>query len=131
LIRLSEGESPYTIHAELTRVGDDLLCIVTGGTRAHIGAVCLAEPANAPHPVTGAVRMQEGNADLTPIVRTLIGEGHKDGLPAEMFAEKLCAHYGVNVVCTAGIHVDGASQEQIGIMMKNVTRLLDRLLPAQ
>jgi hypothetical protein len=127
LIRLSEGNAPYTIHAELTRVGDDFLCIVTGGTRAHIGAVCLAEPAAAPHPVTGAIRTQNGAADRTPVVHTLLGAGHKDGLPAELAAKKLCAYYGVNVVCTAGIHVDGASQEEIGIMMENVMRLLDRL----
>ncbi|MDR0875995.1 MAG: hypothetical protein LBN12_07295 [Clostridiales Family XIII bacterium] len=111
MIRLSEGDAPYTIHAELTRVGDDLLCIVTGGTRPHIGAVCLADFA------TGQ-----------PVCRTLAGEGHKEALPAELFAKALCEHHGVNVACTAGIHVDDASTDEIGIMMGNATMLLDRLL---
>jgi hypothetical protein len=121
---LCEGDPPYTVRAELTHLGDDLLCVLTGGTRAHIGAVCLAEPAGAAHPVTGSI--PQGAA--APIVRTLAGAGHKDGLPAEMFAKALCARYGVTVVCTAGIHVDGATQEEIEVLMKNTTHLLKRLL---
>jgi hypothetical protein len=114
LIHLSEGDAPYTIHAELTRVGDDFLCIVTGGIRAHIGAVCLADFA------TGQ-----------PVCQTLSGVGHKEALPAEMFAKALCEHHGVNVVCTAGIHVDDASPGEIAKMMENATLLLDRLLKSK
>jgi hypothetical protein len=130
-VSLSEGDHPYTIHAALTRVGDDLLCVVTGGTRPHIGAICLAEPADAVHPISGNVRGQADIQNDMPIMRTLSGDGHKEGLPAEMFAKELCACYGVNVVCTAGIHVDDASQEEIGKMMENAARLLSRLLAAE
>ena len=123
-ILLSEGDTPYVINAELTRVGDDLVCIITGGTHPHIGAVAFAEPAISAHPVTG-VMIERGSE---PFVRTLVGDGHKDALPAEMFAKALCLHYDVNVVCTSGIHVDNATQEEIGIMLKNLTGLLEKLL---
>ena len=126
-ISISEGNAPYVINAELIHVGDDLLCIITGGTHAHIGAVTLAEPAVSFHPVTGE-KQGEGSE---PVVRTLTGQGHKDALPAEMFAKALCQKYNVNVVCTSGIHVDDATKEDIEIMMKNVNGLLDRLLEAR
>ena len=124
---ISEGDTPYTINAELKRVGRDLVCIITGGTHAHIGAISLAEPAVSLHPVTGQ-KIEKGNE---PIVRTLVGEGHKDALPAEICAKALCSHFDVNVVCTAGIHVDGATQEEIDIMMKNVKRLIEKLLESK
>ena len=124
---ISEGDTPYIISAELKRIGIDIVCIITGGTHAHIGAVSLAEPAVSLHPVTGQ-KIEKGSE---PIVRILIGEGHKDALPAEMYAKALCRHFNVNVVCTAGIHVDGATQEEIDIMMKNVKRLLEKLLEAE
>jgi hypothetical protein len=111
MISLEEGSPPYTVHADLMRVGSDFLCIVTGGTRAHIGAVCLADFAAG-----------------SPVCRTLSGEGHKEALPAEMFAKALCAHHGVNVACAAGIHVDDATPDEIRIMMANAARVLERLL---
>lgn len=121
---ISEGDAPYTIKAELIRVGDDLVCLVTGGTHAHTGAVSLAEPAVTVHPVTGQKQVRGSD----PIVNTIIGAGHKDALPAEMFSKALCRHFGVNVVCTAGIHVDDATQEEIDTMVQNAKSLLERLL---
>ena len=126
-IYIHEGDPPYIVGAELMRVGDDLVCIITGGTHPHTGAVSLAEPAVTFHPVTGA-KLSEGDE---PVVRTLTGQGHKDALPAEMFAKALCQKFGVNVVCTSGIHVDDATKEEIAIMLKNVNALLEKLLGAK
>ena len=123
-IFISEGKAPYVINAELINVGDDIVCILTGGTHAHTGAVSFAEPSASTHPVTGAI-IERGEE---PIVRTLVGEGHKDALPAEMYAKALCKHYNANIVCTSGIHVDNASKDEIEIMMNNITLLLKRLL---
>ena len=123
-IFISEGKAPYVINAELINVGNDIVCILTGGTHAHTGAVSFAEPAVSTHPVTGE-KIERSNE---PVVRTLVGEGHKDALPAEMYAKALCEQYNVNVVCTSGIHVDNASKDEIEIMMNNITLLLKRLL---
>ena len=196
---LSYGDAPYDIHLEAVSVGRDILAAVSGGTRAHIGAVALAEPADAVHPVTGVVagdgappggappggappggappggapaldgpcdpatcvggaldfgasRIREpatvcegqGHANLrgtsgllaagdgaspggVPRVSALAAYGHKDAVLAEMFARGLCGKYGVNVCVSAGVHVDGASADEIALMMENAERLLAEL----
>jgi len=136
-LKLSYGDAPYDIHLEARGVGDDILAAVTGGTRPHVGAVALAEPPNAPHPVTGE-RQKSGSAkgDGSGIERndpcvlpqcrvsTLSAEGHKDAVIAEMAAHRLCEKYGVSVCVSAGVHVDGASVEEIALMVDNAKTLL-------
>jgi hypothetical protein len=113
------------------RVGEDLLAVVTGGTRAHIGAVALAEPVSSAHPVTGEIPRFENTADAPEEtgaarlhVPVLEAAGHKDAVVAQMFARALCEKYGVNVCCSAGIHIDGASAEAIALLVANAQALL-------
>jgi len=65
-IKLSYGEAPYDIHIEAWRVGVDILAKVTGGTRPHIGAVALAEPTAARHPVTGETHTTPAEQGAAP-----------------------------------------------------------------
>ena len=125
-IKLSYGEAPYDIHIEAWRVGADILAKVTGGTRPHIGAAALAEPAGAPHPVTGEPA-PSGSCTMESAVSVLTAKDHKDAIIAEMFAKKLCEKYGVNTCVSAGVHVDGASREEIALMVENATALLKML----
>ena len=113
------GEAPYDIHFEARTAGADIVATVTGGTRPHIGAVALAEPAEASHPVTG-----EPIKRTSDKVSVLTAEGHKDAVIAEMFAKKLCEKYGVNVCVSAGVHVDDASKEEIALLVDNSKALL-------
>ncbi|MDR3363401.1 MAG: hypothetical protein LBS91_00395 [Clostridiales Family XIII bacterium] len=135
------GDAPYDIHLEIRQVGADLLAAVTGGSRPHIGAVCLAEPAGAKHPVTGeatggtkgdcsSVPASAGTDEQSPFVSVLSGQGHKDAVLAEMFASALCKKHGVNVCCTAGVHVDGATPDEIALMTENAKALLMEALDA-
>ena len=119
---LSCGEPPYDIQVELIFAGGDMAAVVTGGTRPHIGAVALAEPAGAAHPVTG---IQGQLAELS--VSTITGYGHRDAVIAEMFAGRLCEKYGVNVCAAAGVHIDGAGPEEIAKLMENAKALLAQL----
>ena len=120
---VSFGEAPYDIHFQLQPVGDDILATVTGGTRPHVGAVALAEPAEASHPVTGEpLKRTSGKVSI------LTAEGHKDAVIAEMFAKKLCEKYGVNVCVSAGVHVDDASREEIDLLVENAKTLLEMLI---
>ena len=138
-LRLSQGDAPYDIHLSAKNVGFDILVSVSGGTHAHIGAVALAEPADAAHPVTGEAKGEtkgdgscvletKGATKGAPRVSVLTAYGHKDSVLAEMFASGLCEKYGVNVCVSAGVHVDGASAEEIALMLKNAEGLLAELL---
>jgi hypothetical protein len=146
VLHLSHGNAPYDVHLQVMRIGEDLLGIVTGGTRAHIGAVALAEPAINAHPVTGEIphsknatecaaqgtaafdKNATGNFNVTheekSLIPVLIAAGHKDAVIARMFAQALCQKYGVNVCCSAGIHVDNASSDEIEKMIGNAQALL-------
>ena len=121
LHKLSYGEEPYNIQFEARLCGGDILATVTGGTRPHIGAVALAEPANAPHPMTGEP------VSSFPSMTVLTAKGHKDAMLAEMFARYLCEKYGVIVCVTAGVHVDGADKEAIAFLVRNAKTLLDKI----
>ena len=162
----SYGAAPHDIRLEVKYVGGDILAVVTGGTRPHIGAVALAEPADAPHPVTStptdasaiagkgstpiapsviasgertddkeslrnseAIQCQSSTTDQKPQkpparVSLLSAAGHKDAVLAEMFARGLCERFGVAVCATAGVHVDGASESEIALMVENAQELL-------
>ena len=120
-LKMSYGEAPYDIHIEAKPVGGDVFAAVTGGTRPHIGAVALAEPAGALHPVTGEPVPDGGQIR----VATLVSAGHKDMILAEMFALGLCEKYGCNVCVSAGVHVDGVGKEEIALMVENAKALLD------
>jgi len=113
------GEAPYDVRFEARPAGADIFASVTGGTRPHIGAVALAEPADASHPVT-----EEPVKRTSGKVSVLTAEGHKDAVIAEMFAKKLCEKYGVNVCVSAGVHVDDASKEEIALLLDNLKALL-------
>jgi len=144
---LSYGTAPYDIHLEAKSAGNgnDIIAVITGGTRPHVGAVALAEPAFAAHPVTGepdiAPHPVTGERDITPPpsadepgakrpvpvsvpVASLSASGHKDAVLAEMFAKGLCERFGVNVCASAGVHVDGANQDEIALMVENAKKLL-------
>jgi hypothetical protein len=126
---LSHGDTPYGVRLHKIWVGTDVRGIVTGGTRAHIGAVALAEPAANAHPVTGEIPCSKevfGEALESNIhVSVLTADGHKDAIIAKMFAQALCQKYGVNVCCSAGIHVDGASSDEIERLVGNAQALLE------
>ena len=133
---MSYGEAPYDIHLEARYIGEDILAAVTGGTRSHIGAVALAEPAGALHPVTGetirpsdsaSAAEEPADCDDRPRVSVMDSAGHKDAVLAEMFASSLCALYEVNVCVAAGVHVDDAGKDEIALMLENAKALLDEV----
>ncbi|GEO70001.1 prenylated flavin chaperone LpdD [Levilactobacillus acidifarinae] len=88
----------YTMTAELTVVGPDLLIVVTGGTHPHIG-------------------------DVTTLTRTTPlrtvkfpshdGRYHKDHLVGERVAHQVQPTLTGSCTVTAGIHVDQITQAQI------------------
>lgn len=123
---LSQGSAPYDVHLEIRLAGEDILAAITGGTRPHIGAVCLAEPSGAAHPVTGESAVAGAGQSLK--LQTMAAPGHKDAVLAEMFAAALCKEYGVRVCAAAGVHVDDASGEEIALMVKNAKELLEKVL---
>lgn len=88
----------YTIHAEVTLIGKDLLIAVTGGDAPHIGTV---------------TTISRDCASETIRFHSHHGRFHKDDVLSEIILAQIKADLPGNCVITAGVHVDYITDEQI------------------
>ena len=107
------GEGRYRVHAAGRRCGGDLAVAVLGGEREHVGAVSLA--------------LYEPERD-SATVSTVTVPGHRDDAVAARFAKELSRALRCTVSVTAGVHIDGASPEEIGTLLQNAEQCLSELL---
>jgi|GEM_PF-816738 hypothetical protein len=98
---------PFAIRLRTFPMGKDIAFLITGG-QAHIGAVALAYP-------TG-----EG---VEAAVYAL--PGHREGEIAEELARRAAEALGCTVVVAMGIHVEGATKEEINAIVRTVHRLME------
>ncbi|PDO10040.1 MAG: hypothetical protein BLM47_09540 [Candidatus Reconcilbacillus cellulovorans] len=97
------------IRVRRMRMGDDRVYLVVGGD-AHIGAVATAYWDGA------AVK-----------VKKTVLPGHREGPLAEMFAERVARRFRCTVTVMMGIHVDGASRDDIRRIEEEVVRRIERV----
>lgn len=109
------GSGKTQVYLEAYFMGQDLQAMLTAG-KAHLGAVALAVPCPA-----NAEGVQASCSVLT-------APGHRDNIPAEAAALKLCKALSCNVSVAAGLHLDHASQEEIITLVNNSTEAVNLLL---
>ncbi|MEN8165703.1 MAG: hypothetical protein ABFS37_16360, partial [Acidobacteriota bacterium] len=97
----SDPETGRSIHANVTRVGDDIVIVVGGGSRPHVGSVALAQPCGP------------GRSGVSCSVLTI--PPHKEEVVARPIAEAVCLASGHVAVVTAGIHEDRLDSKGIGV----------------
>jgi hypothetical protein len=112
-VRVSVGDDIYKVVAEVKIIGDDLMISVWGGTKPHIGSISVSVPRPGLKDGTGM--------SSTSSVINLIG--HKDEVIARKFSEQLAAKFNRNAIATAGVHIDDITDNQINIIMQNITAL--------
>ncbi|MGE5674483.1 MAG: hypothetical protein ACM3XM_11480 [Mycobacterium leprae] len=105
-------EQSFGITVRAQRVGADLVVTIGGGTRAHVGAVAVAQPRPS---LKG-----DGQVSASASVITLLG--HKEDELARWAALYLAAQLNTTVVVTAGIHVDDATPADLGQIDAEVRR---------
>lgn len=118
IITLIEGEEPCRVQVSAVPAGDDLVVIVQGGGKPHVGAVAVSIPRPS---LSGS-----GETSSSTSVFTLTG--HKEDSLARMLAGKIAASLGKNVVLTAGIHVDNISEDGIKEVVNNCHRAIEQLI---
>lgn len=92
-----------TLTIEIKLIGNDILILLSGGDKPHIGCAVLAIP-------------RPSLRDKTKISCTssvLNVTGHKDEKICRYVAETFCKKYNSVTVCTGGFHVDNLTDEQI------------------
>ncbi|MCE0494695.1 prenylated flavin chaperone LpdD [Vibrio salinus] len=96
-------------------VGNDLVIVIAGGDKAHIGASALSQP-----------RASLENPDkISASTSVMCVLGHKEDLLAHHIAQKLSATFNCVVNVTCGIHIDNADSSKIKITQTLVNELLD------
>ncbi len=107
--RASAGAGKHRVEISLTPVGGDIVAVISGGDRPHVGAVAVAIPRPS---------LKDGSkTSSTSSVVTLLA--HKDDEVARMAAEALASRLNRVVVASAGLHVNKASGADIRKLVQN------------
>jgi len=101
------GEGKYKVFFEKHFLDDEVILIVGGGERSHVGGVVICEPGQ-PVQVYGL-------------------SGHHDIEVLQPLALAACRKYQTKVTVLGGIHIDHASKEDIRRVVANCKKLHDHL----
>ena len=91
------------IKFEIKSVGEDILILISGGDKPHIGSAVLAIPRKS--------LRDETEISCTSSVLNVVG--HKDEKICRYVAETFCRKYNAVTVCAGGFHCDNLTAEQI------------------
>ena len=117
ILREQCGTGNYQVEVAAFLCGVDVVVVIAGGTRYHVGAVALAEP-------------RPSLADpsrLSASASVLCVTGHKEDELARDTALKLASSLNRRVTVTAGIHIDEASAAEVQQLTQNCQQALEKL----
>lgn len=103
------GKGRHRVWAEAISAGEDLVIFIGGGERPHVGSLSLASAGGAP---------------LSASI-----PGHKDYLVSSRAARRVEQETGRTCVVVAGLHVEGASESDIELLLDNAEKCLGLLMP--
>lgn len=101
---ITSGNGKYKVFLEKKILDDDLIYILGGGEKSHVGGIVFCEPGK------------------TPTIVKL--PGHYDYQVLEPIAVEACNKYNKRVTVLGGIHIDNATKDEINILVKNCKELL-------
>jgi hypothetical protein len=101
---ITSGEGKYKVFLEEKKIEKDLLYVLTGGEKPHIGGIVICEPSKEPQ----VIRL--GN--------------HYDYIVLEPIAKTACKKYNTTVVAVGGIHIDDATKNDIERLVGNCNNLI-------
>lgn len=112
------GQGKYMILGNAQVVADGIIVTIAGGTKPHVGSIAVALP-------------RPGLDDPTKVSATTSVfniPGHKDEEIARPAAQLLASKLNKVVVVVAGVHVDGATEEEVSHLITNSKRVTEKLL---
>lgn len=104
---ITSGKGRYKVSIKKLELGDDLIFLLGGGEKPHIGGIVFCEQGKKP--------------------RTIKFENHYDYIVLETIAEAACKKYKKNIVVVGGIHIDNATRDDIDTIVKNCEKLKEKL----
>lgn len=114
---VSHGEAPHRVEAAIVFCGPDISVCFGGGEAHHIGAVALS----IPRPSLADSSMPSASASVLCVT------GHKEDQLARAAALELATLFGCRVNVTVGLHVDGATADDIRLLDENYGAVLSEV----
>jgi len=96
---ITSGDGKYKVFLKKYELDDDIIYLIGGGEKSHIGGMVFCEP------------------NKKPLIVRL--ENHYDYIVLEPIAKKACKKYNKRVLAVGGVHIDNASKEEIEIIVSN------------
>ncbi len=118
LVSATAGSGRYRVEGRGVATGAGVVITLTGGERPHVGAVGLGIPRPS--------RRDPARTSATSSV--LAVTGHRDDELAKPLAELAAARLGQEAVVVVGVHVDGATDEEIARLSENTRQAAELLL---
>ena len=107
-VRVEDGESGREVRARVVEAGEDVVVVVGGGDRPHIGCVVLAPPVASEH----------RNGEWSASCSVLTIPPHKEEPIAREIASRLTEALGRVTVVTAGVHEDGLDRDGVAVYLR-------------
>jgi hypothetical protein len=104
---ITSGRGKYKVWLQRHDIGSDILFVLGGGERSHIGGVVIAEPGRK----TQSVRLT----------------GHYDDIVLAPIAEAACKKYKTKIAAIGGVHIDYATKKDIDLLVLNCKRLIRKI----
>ena len=115
---VSLGRKSHRISLRAARSGEDLVVIVSGGDKPHVGAIAVGIPRPS--------LRNPGKTSSTVSVFNLTG--HKDEVIAWSISERMTSSLNRVVVVIAGVHMNDASEQDIEKLLFNSKKCAERAL---
>lgn len=112
MINLNKKLGRVSIDLKATYVGEDLIIIISGGDRPHVGAISYGG---------------EGFVNKDFKKNTVVYGNHKEYIICQKFSQKIGNIFEGNYMISAGIHLDNITKEEIKIVMNLSEELLEEI----
>ncbi|TGE38375.1 hypothetical protein E4K67_10515 [Desulfosporosinus fructosivorans] len=118
LFRENCGTGNHIVEVAAFVCGKDLVVVIEGGTRYHVGAVALA----IPRPSLADPNQVSASASVLCVT------GHKEDELARNAALQIAAALNRTVTVIAGIHIDDAKPEDLSDLLENCKCVIRSLI---
>lgn len=113
MINLNKQLGRVDIDVKISYIGTDLIIIISGGDRPHIGSVSYGG---------------QGFENKEFKKNTLVYENHKEYIISQKFSQRIGEIFKGNYIISVGIHLDNITKEEIKIVKKLSDELLEEIV---
>ena len=109
---------PYQIDVSVIEVGNELIAVVEGGDKPHIGSIAIAVP---------CLSLRDNSSPSSTVSVYNFG-GHKDDRIASPLADLIARALNRVTVVLAGIHIEHAEEQDIDGILAQMSEINKKII---